>query len=120
MFTSPNYLIVPSVYTSAAPETAALVSGPAPTSAKLLGLIATNDGYAQACWAQIFDGYGAPSTGAVPIVTLAVAVAGQASLDPGSFNCLPVANGIVVVLSSTAATYTPITNCLFATGFWIT
>lgn len=109
VFNSPN------VYHSSALEKSAVVKTGA---AKLLGLIAETT--TDACWIQIHDAAALPSNGAVPIVSLKVATAGQVSLDLGSVNCIPCASGIVVACSSTGPTLTiSATDNTFFTAFSI-
>lgn len=108
-------------YTSAALETTSLVTGAVPLAyghpATLLGLLYDNyDGYQD--WVQIFDGYQQPSTGSVPLVSLRVFSGSQGSFGGESPTNITCVVGIVVVLSSTGATYTPVTNKLFTTAFW--
>lgn len=118
-FAVPADFIIPNVYhTAGSYETSSLVSGSSPVSngVKLIGLTAMNagaDGYV-----QIFDGYAAPSGGAVPIQIVKALSNTQVSLDL-SFGCLPLTTGCVVVLSSTGPTYTAISNSLWTTAFWI-
>jgi hypothetical protein len=101
-------------------ETASLVSSstPLPYGGKLLGLIVSNVSRTNG-WAQVFDGYAAPSSGSVPILNIQVGAGLQNSLDCSVFNCLAVTTGIVVVLSSTINTYTPISSGLVCFAAWI-
>ena len=107
--------------TASTGETSSLVTGssPIPFGAKLLGLIVSNVS-GTAGWAQVFDGYATPSNSAVPLLNIQVASGAQNSLDCGVFNCLKVKNGIVVVLSSTINTYTPISSGLVTFAAFIT
>lgn len=100
-------------------ETASLVSGntEATRSCKLLGLVVSNTSGTSG-WAQIFDGYAAPSSGSVPILNIQVQAGLQNSLDCSAFNCLTTVNGIVIVLSSTINSYTPITSGLVTYAEW--
>ncbi len=120
-FVATNMFVTPSVYHSAALETAALVTGSvplvAPSGAKLLGFYATAG--TGASFVQVFDGYAAPAGASVPLVSIAVPATSTAHFDATAFNCLPVTNGIVIVLSSTLATYTAISSQLFVTAFFI-
>src|SRR5580698_10168619 len=74
MFTSPNFFIVPSEYTSAAAETASLVTGSAAlvNGAKFLAFSCVNTS-ASAAWVQVFDGNAAPAGGAVPKISKSIA-----------------------------------------------
>lgn len=114
MFTSPNFFIVPSEYTSAAAETASLATGSAAlvNGAKLLGFACINTS-ASAAWVQVFDGNAAPAGSAVPKISLAVAATSSVTFGTGDFNCSPMQNGIVIVLSSTPTTYTAVSSALF-------
>ena len=114
IFTEPN------LYSSGAAETVSLVTGSSPLAfgAKLLKLIADSSS-SSASWVQVFDGYAAPSSGAVPMLSLRLAANAQAVFDVGAANSLPVSSGIVVALSSTGPTYTAVSNHLFLTAMWI-
>jgi hypothetical protein len=109
-----------SIYSSSAAETVSLVSGSVQESvgAKLLGFIADNV-TGSAGWVQVFDGYGSPTAGEVPICRVQVAANSECSFDPGVFNCLKVSKGIVIALSSTCATYTAISSGLVVSAWWI-
>lgn len=122
----------PTSYTSTALETFSLVTGPNnlnptgtgyqtnPGHCALLGFVVENASGA-AGWVQVFDGYAQPTTGASPLMSLVVSnLAGQNQV---SFGGNPNVNirgktGIVVALSSTRATYTPVTNGQFITAFY--
>ena len=119
-FTTPNMLINSNVYTSSTVETASLVTGSSPQQfgCKLLGFISSNASGSSG-WVQLFDGYAAPSSGSKPILSVQTGAGLQSSLDCSVFNCVDCKLGIVLVLSSTLATYTPISNGLFNTVFWI-
>ena len=119
-FTTPNMLINSNIYTSSAVETASLVTGSSPQQfgCKLLGFIGSNASTTNG-WIQLFDGYAAPSSGSVPILSVQTGTGLQSSLDCSVFNCIDCKLGIVLVLSSTLATYTPISSGLFITAFWI-
>lgn len=116
-----NQFINPIIYTSAAVETVSLVTGASPVlyGAKLLGMVISNASVTSG-WAQVFDGNAAPSAGAAPMLSVQVAAGAQNSLDCSVFNHLPVKKGIVVVLSSTLATYTAISSGLFITAAYVT
>jgi len=114
MFVNPN------IYSSAALETVALVTGGAnlANGARLLGFVANNNS-ASAAYVQVFDKSSAPSGGAVPLLVVNIAATSQQSVDCNCLNCLPVVNGIVIALSSTLATYTQVATQLFVTAAWI-
>src|ERR1017187_1107720 len=109
-----NKFEFPSIYTSAALETTALVTGSSPITngVKLLGFLATNNSAALA-YVQVFDGYAAPSAGAAPIICVQVPAGSQQSFDASVFNCVPMKVGIVIVLSSTLTTYTAVASQLY-------
>lgn len=98
----------------------ALVTGPTPLvfGAKLLGMIVENV-TSSTLWAQVFDGYAAPSALAVPIAELQIAGTSQGSLDFGVFNCIPVKKGIVIAGSSTRGVYTAVAASMWLTAGWI-
>lgn len=106
-------------YTSAALETVSLVTGSSQLSipALLLGLVAENTD-SQTNYVQVFDGYAAPTAGAVPLVSLKTAAGVQISLEGLSFYGLAVSKGIVLALSSTGPTYTAVANKMFVTAWY--
>lgn len=111
----------PSVYTSAAAETASLITGSVAlfTGAGLLQLHAYNSS-SSAAFVQVFDGYAAPENASVPLLSVPVATITEAVLEFTTSNWLPVTKGIVIVLSSTQPTYTQVANKLFCTALWTT
>ena len=115
----------PSVYVSAAPETVALVTGAVPTSTGvgLLQLFAFSssgsDGYV-----QVWDGYADPAdgyTGQKLMVSYVIKSDTALQLDFTPSHWLPTKQGLVIVLSSTQATYSSVAGSkLFCTALWTT
>ena len=114
MLTTQGIFYEPSIYTSAAAETVALVTGASAVlnGAKLLGFVAHNTSSSTA-YVQVFDAYAAPPPSAVPIASIQVMASSMTSFDAGVFNYIPMKYGIVIALSSTLATYTAVTTHLF-------
>lgn len=115
-----SFFIVPQVYhTGASLDGYAFVTGTAPLvyGAKLLGAEIYNVG--ADAFVQVHDGYAQPTNGSVPLMSFKVLSGTGKSLDCSPYNCLPVVNGIVIAISSTAATYTSTTANLFLTAFFI-
>jgi hypothetical protein len=71
----------------------------------LLKLLATNQ-VSSTRFVQIFDAAATPSPGASPLAELQVAGNTQGSLDFLVSHWLPLVNGLVIVSSTTSATYT--------------
>ena len=115
----------PQIYTTAVNnsgnyETFSLVTGSTPVQSRvrLLGLIYENISGSNA-YVQVFDGNSQPTTGAFPLVWLQISAGNQASVDFGSGQvCYPFNTGIVVGLSSTPLSYTPVANSLGIVVFW--
>lgn len=113
-------LTIPNVFhTGANLDGYELVTGSSPLQqgAKLLGLYVINagaDGYV-----QVFDGYAQPANNTVPILSLLCKSNTQVVLDTSAYSCVPVIQGIVVAMSSTATKYTAGSAAMFVTAFWI-
>lgn len=71
----------------------------------LLGMLCTNQTNST-LFAQVFDGYTAPTLNQVPVLELQVPSNGQSSLDLGSAHCEFFKKGITVAASSTSGKFT--------------
>ena len=111
---------ISNLYHSAALESTALVTGNASLpagGADLLGFIAENTS-GSTVWFQIFDGHAAPAGASVPLVSIKATTGQQISFDSNVFHALHVADGIVIVTSTTGPTYTAAGSSSFISAFW--
>ena len=113
----------PSVYTTKGNGTFdgyAFVTGTTQLTngALLIGAVFTNQ-TASTIFCGLYDGYGVPSSSAVPVVEVQVGANSQGSLDLGGVHCHSVVNGIVLACSSASGVYTAVSSAAFITAYYM-
>jgi hypothetical protein len=106
-------------YTSTALETFSLVTGSVKVTSGVIlaGFLAENTSGSNG-WVQVFDAFAQPASGSVPAISVKVPSQTQISILGCSNIWDHYKQGIVIALSSTGPTYTPVSSALFVTAWW--